>query len=234
MRLLLSLFLTLIVRTAHSQSSIDVDDTTLFQEFYGCGASWTDSSAWLMYGDRSPGDYRALTDSERDTIYSDLFGTSTNGIGLKIVRQPMGTSDFRWSDYTYEDVEGSFSISRDQSYLIPALDRTLVENSQVKVMALPWSPPAWMKQNGSLNGGSLKSDAYGDLGQYFADFVQAYQAEGIPIWAVSIQNEPLHEANEYPTMKMTEAEHAQAIVSVRAALGNNIKVVGYDHNWYVT
>jgi glucosylceramidase len=109
----------------------------------------------------------------------------------------------------------------------------LIENSQVKVLALPWSPPAWMKQNGSLNGGSLKSDAYGALGQYFAKFVQAYKAVGIPIWAVSVQNEPMHEAYDYPTMKMSEAEHAQAIVSVRAALGSGIKVVGYDHNWYV-
>jgi glucosylceramidase len=228
MKLVLSLSLALIAAPARSQLSIDVDHTSVYQEFYGCGASWTDSSAWIMYGNRSGSDYRSLTDSERDAILADLFGS--DGIALKIVRQPMGTSDFRLSDYTYEDVQGSFSIAKDKSYIIPTLARTLVENNKVKVMALPWSTPAWMKQNGSLNGGSLKSDAFDDLARYFADFVQAYEAEGIPIWAVSIQNEPMHMA-DYPTMGMTESEHAQAIVAVRAALNSAIKVVGYDHNW---
>jgi glucosylceramidase len=230
MKLLVLFLVALVAVPAHSQVSIDVDHTSLYQEFYGCGASWTDSSAWLMYGDRSGDQYRSLTDTERDAIFSDLFGS--DGIALKVVRQPMGTSDFRWSDYTYQDDQGgTFSIARDKSYIIPTLARTLVENDKVKVMALPWSPPAWMKQNGSLYGGSIKSDAYDDLAQYFADFVQAYEAEGIPIWAVSIQNEPMHESGSYPTMGMTESEHAQAIVAVRAALDSAIKVVGYDHNW---
>ena len=223
------LFATIFSISAHAQLSIDVDHTSTFQEFYGCGASWTDSSAWLVYGDRNPGDPRALTVNERNAIFSDLFGS--DGIGLSIVRQPMGTSDFRWSDYTYEDVQGTFTIARDESYIIPALIHTMNENSDVKVLALPWSPPAWMKQNGSLGGGYLKSDAYDDLARYFADFVQSYEAAGVPIWAVSVQNEPDHGVDSYPTMKMTPNEHAQAIIAIRAAVDASIKVVGYDHNW---
>ena len=227
----LFLVATVLTCLASAQLSIDVVHTEKFQEFYGCGASWTDSSAWLMYGERkNPGDPRALTESGRNAIYSDLFGT--HGISLKIIRQPMGTSDFRQTaDYTYEDLEGSFSIANDESYIIPAVERTKHENSNVKVLALPWSPPAWMKQNNALGGGHLKSDAYDSLAQYFADFVQSYSNVGIPIWAVSVQNEPDHGVSGYPTMKMTPDEHAQAIIAIRKALPSTVRVVGYDHNW---
>jgi len=223
-----------------SNPKIVVDHTQTFQPFYGCGASWTDTSAWILNGDRAnpSTDPRTLSDSERDEIIQALFSKSGDGIGLDVLRQPMGTSDFRWWDYTYEDVRGSFSTASDNSYIIPTILQTLQENPNVKVLALPWSAPAWAKENNSLNGGGLKSNdnaVLQDYHDYFVDFVDAYTAEGIPIWAISVQNEPQHESWDYPTMTLSPAEHGDLIQGVRAALDaaqhDAIKVVGYDHNW---
>eukprot|EP00542_Grammatophora_oceanica_P013223 CAMPEP_0194037670 /NCGR_PEP_ID=MMETSP0009_2-20130614/10002_1 /TAXON_ID=210454 /ORGANISM="Grammatophora oceanica, Strain CCMP 410" /LENGTH=773 /DNA_ID=CAMNT_0038679923 /DNA_START=12 /DNA_END=2334 /DNA_ORIENTATION=- len=217
-----------------------VDEGVQYQEFYGLGASWTDSSAWVMEGFRAnpADDPRTLSQAEKDEIYSALFSKDCDGcIGLDILRQPMGTSDFRWGDYTFEDTKGSFSIARDEDYIIPSIQRSLQENPDLQVMGIPWSAPAWAKPNGNLNGGDLTGDQnlLSDYHDYFVKFVEAYETAGVPIWAISVQNEPMHSADSYPTMTMSANALGDLVKGVRGALVgaglSDIKVVGYDHNW---
>ncbi|HWG84145.1 MAG TPA: glycoside hydrolase family 30 beta sandwich domain-containing protein, partial [Deinococcales bacterium] len=99
----------------------------------------------------------------------------------------------------------------------------------------PWSPPAWMKTNDSLIGGSLRPEAYGPYARYFAAFVRAYEAEGIPVDAVTVQNEPLHSPAAYPGMLMSAREQASFVGSHLgpefAARGIKTRIIAYDHNW---
>jgi len=235
----LSLAVMIETTTARVRKSIVVNENNLLQNFHGCGASLTDSSAWLLEGTRNnpSTDPRNLSETEKSQIYSNLFSSNGSGIGLRIVRQPMGTSDFRWSDYTYEDTQGRFSISRDTSYIIPSLIKAKNANPDLLIHGVPWSPPAWMKNPESLNGGSMKSQQtyYDAYGEYFADYVEAYDNAGLSIWAVSAQNEPQHAVGEYPTMIMTSTEHAQLIKAMKFSLNSrgysNVKVVAYEHNW---
>src|SRR5207249_2322555 len=111
----------------------------------------------------------------------------------------------------------------------------------LKIIASPWSAPGWMKDNGSLVGSApgarstLLPQYYGAYANYFVKFVQAYQAAGVPVDAVTVQNEPQYVPSDYPGMWLTAAQEADFIKSylARAFAANNIttKIVGFDHNW---
>jgi glucosylceramidase len=219
----------------HSPSlTITVDDTRKYQQMDGFGASLTDSSAWLLS--------HKLTDRQRKEALEKLF-SPTKGIGLSVLRQPMGTSDFAIEDYSYDDLPAGetdpelkkFTIDRDRAYIIPILRETLAVNPNLKIIASPWSPPGWMKTSGSMIQGSLLPLAYAPLAKYFVHFVQSYEAAGIPIYAVTIQNEPLNIPNNYPGLGMTAPEQ---IVFLRDHLGPQFhdagiksKILIFDHNW---
>ena len=205
------------------------------QPLDGVGGAWTDTAAWLLLGNRTqPSDPPALTPAQRAAVLTALFDAE-QGLGLRAVRLPMGTSDFRWSDFTYEDVPGRFSIGRDLPYIVPALQATLALQPGLLVFALPWSAPAWLKTPATLYGGTLRADVDELYSQYFADFVQAYAAQNIPIHAVSLQNEPGNANSGYPTMLMEPADQARLAPLVASALDRaghgHVKLLVYDHNW---
>jgi len=140
--------------------TITVDESTEFQEMEGFGASFTDSSAWLVYN--------KLSAPQRSALMTNLF-SPTDGIGLRLLRQPMGASDFSAvGNYSYDDMPTgqtdpnllSFSINHDTSYIIPVLQQARALNPALKIIGSPWSPPGWMKTSGSMIGGNLKPDAY--------------------------------------------------------------------------
>ncbi len=211
-------------------TTIDVDTATTYQTMDGFGASFTDSSAWLV-GTR-------MSTAQCDQLMGNLFSRSS-GIGLSLLRQPMGASDFTvgGADYTYDDTccdTADFSVAHDRGYIIPVLAQARAINPAVKIMATPWSAPAWMKTTGSLNGGKLREDRYVAYADYFRRYVQAYSAEGLPIYAVTIQNEPHHEAG-YPSMRMEPVEQANFVKNnlgpTFADNGIGTKIIGWDHNW---
>jgi glucosylceramidase len=215
--------------------TVEIDQTVTFQEMDGFGASITESSAWLMCN--------ALTEQQRQALMEDLFDPNT-GIGLSYLRQPMGSSDFRLMDYTYDDMPAgqtdyeleNFSIAPDQEYIILLLQEALAINPNIKIMGSPWSAPAWMKDSGQLGYGRLKdSDAiYDAYAQYFVKYIQAYAAEGLPIDAVTLQNEPRYEPRTYPGMRMEPHEQARLVLRLGQKFqANNIntKIVIWDHNW---
>src|SRR5690606_40710570 len=145
--------------------------------------------------------------SEKEALLKDLFSTD-EGIGLSYLRLTIGASDFSLEDFTYNDLPvGSidpnleqFSIAEDEAHVIPVLQSILNYAPNIKILSSPWSAPAWMKDSGSLGGGSLDPQWYNIYADYFVKYINAYANHGISIAAVTSQNEPLHETAGYPTM----------------------------------
>lgn len=219
-----------------SGTVITVNDGTKYQQMDGFGASLTDSAAWIVS--------TKLTGAQQSALWQSLFSPSA-GIGITFLRQPMGASDFSASgNYSYDDVPAGqtdvnlskFSIAHDTTYTIPLLHQALTVNPAIKVVAVPWSPPAWMKVSATMNGGNMNTAYFPSLAQYFVKFVQGYQQQGIPIYAVLPQNEPLNSNSGYPTEYLAAADEATFIGSnlgpaLNTAGLSNVKILGYDHNW---
>jgi len=231
--------------SSSGSTTITVNDAQQMQQMDGFGAAVTDSSAWLLQNKMSA--------SQRSTVMANLFGTdpaNPTSIGLNFVRIPMGASDFSVTGaYSYDDLPAgqtdptlaNFSIAHDTAYILPILQQAHQLNPNIRFMANPWSPPAWMKTNssmiGNLNGqvGTLTSSAYAPYAQYFVKFIQAYQAQGIPIYAISPVNEPLFTPSDYPGMSWPVANESTFIKSnlapSLASANLHPKILGYDHDW---
>ncbi len=214
--------------------TVVVSDAANYQQMDGFGAALTDSSAWLIS--------QKLTAQQRHELLQMLFDHK-KGIGLSMMRQPMGASDFALKDYTYNDMPQAqidpdmkhFSIDHDREHIIPILREALALNPSLKIIASPWSPPGWMKTSGSMIQGTLLLSAYAPLAKYFVRYVQAYEASGVPIFAVTPQNEPLNIPDDYPGMGMSSDEQTKFIrdnlgPAFRAA-GIKAKILTFDHNW---
>jgi glucosylceramidase len=217
--------------------NITVNENTTYQQMDGFGASLTDASSWLIYNKMSKG--------QRDVLMEKLF-SPVYGIGLDFLRQPMGASDLTTpasGEYSYDDMPAGqadpnlthFSIAHDEAYIIPLLKQALQINPAIKIIATPWSPPGWMKSTDSMEGGTLNTDAYEAYANYFVEFIQAYKAQGIPVYAVTVQNEPLNVPVGYPGMSFPADQEATFIANYLAPAftANHIttKILGYDHNW---
>ena len=212
---------------------IDVDPATTYQEMVGFGAAMTDASAYLL--NRRLG-------TQRDAVVRELFGGEP-GIGLSFVRVPMGASDFSMRHYSYDDMPAgetdpglaAFSIDADRADKLPLLQQALAINPRLAIVASPWSAPGWMKTTGSLIRGTLRPDAYDPFANYFLRFIQAYAAEGVPIFAVTMQNEPAFEPSDYPGMRLDPAARAEVIGRHVGPLferaGIRTRILDWDHNW---
>ncbi len=224
-----------------NSSTITVNESQTFQQMIGFGAAVTDSSAWLIYN--------KMSSSQRATLMQQLFDPN-QGIGISFVRIPMGSSDFSINGpYSYDDLPAgqsdpnlnSFSINHDKAYILPVLQQARSLNPNLTFMANPWSPPAWMKTNGSMLGtangvtGTLNSADYGPLAQYFVKFIQAYQAQGIPILAVTPENEPEYAPSSYSGMSWPASGESAFIKNnlspALKAAGLSTGILGWDHNW---
>jgi len=213
---------------------IVVDEGTTYQEMVGFGAAITDASAWLIQN--------RLTAAQREALLQDLFGPSP-GLGLSFTRLTMGASDFSLHQYSYDDMPAGqtdsslahFSIDSNRAYVLPVVQRALAINPQLKIMASPWSPPGWMKTTGSLIQGTLLPEAYGPLAEYFRRYLEAYRAEGVPIYAITVQNEPHYEPPTYPGMRLEPRARArfvgQYLGPLFAQRGIGTIILDWDHNW---
>ncbi len=199
-------------------TTIDVGGQRM-QPIDGFGAAMTDTSAWLLE--------TQLSAAQRTKVMRELFDP-VQGIGISFVRIPMGASDFiAHGTYSYDDMPPGeqdpqlthFSIAHDMAYILPALRQARALNPQMKFLATPWSAPAWMKSNGSLFGavdtqpGKLLPSAYPAFAEYFVKFIQAYQAAGIPIYAIVPQNEPLNAVSTYPGMVLSAREEVNFVTN---------------------
>ena len=154
-----------------------------FQEILGFGAAFTDSACYM---------FSQLSSDSRVILFHELFHPSE--LGLSVCRTCIGASDYSTELYSFDEGEPDpdlkrFSIDHDRAYLVPALLQARQENPDLFLLSTPWSPPGWMKANGSMLGGCIRKRYYASYAQYFVKFLQAYQAEGVPIQAVTSQNE---------------------------------------------
>ncbi|MGW4520242.1 ricin-type beta-trefoil lectin domain protein [Amycolatopsis sp. NPDC004378] len=215
--------------------TINVNEGTTYQQFEGGGASFTDTAAWLM---NSSG---ALSQATRDDTMRKLFDP-TNGIGLSFIRNPLGASDLARYSYTFDDMPAGqtdpnlthFSIAHDQADVLPLTKQAKQLNPQAKVMASPWSAPPWMKDNDSYLLGWVQSQYYPAYAQYFVKYLQAYQAAGVPIDYVSMQNEPTC-CSSYPSTNWNGAGLAyfakNNLLPALQGAGLSTKVLALDWNW---
>jgi glucosylceramidase len=193
---------------------IHINDGVRYQKLQGVGGAMTDSSAWLIRNQLP-----AKTQSE---LLHNLF--SPTAAGLNFVRLPIGASDFtvQGVPYTYDDLPAGasdpqlshFSVAHDDAYIVPAMRQVMQINPLTKIIATPWSPPPWMKTNDSYDNlafeGHLLPNDWSVLAGYFVKFVQAYAKRGIPIAAVSPENEPRAPA-DYPAMSFAPSNEAKWI-----------------------
>jgi glucosylceramidase len=218
-------------------AAVTLDDQTWLQPIDGFGAAFTDSSCSLLWN--------ALAPAARDQLLSDLF-TRPDGIGLSFMRVPMAASDFTACacSYSYDGDQAdltlaSFSTAHDDGYVIPVIRQAQALNPQMKLLANPWSPPAWMKTNGSMIGtvdgqsGMLRADAAPALAQYFVRFLQDYRDKGVAVWAITPQNEPSSAPDSFPGMLFpADAEAAfladQLAPALRGASLDDVKVLAGD------
>lgn len=216
---------------ANSNPTIQVDDSQTVQTIEGFGYTLTGGSAQVI---------SSLNATAKAQLLQEIFGT-TNGIGVNYLRISLGASDLNANTFSYDDMPAgqtdlslaNFSLSPDKDYLIPLLKEILLINPAIKIMACPWSPPVWMKDNNSTIGGSLQPNYYAVYAQYFVKYIQAMKAEGITIDAITPQNEPLNPANN-PSLLMQAADQANFIKNnlgpAFQAANISTKIIIYDHN----
>jgi glucosylceramidase len=213
--------------------TISVDETIRFQKMDGFGASLTDSSAALLM---------QMPQAQREALMHRLFDP-TGPLGITLLRQPIGASDFSaHGDYSYDDPPGGkpdpalahFNTASDGKALFPLLREAMQIDPHLRLMALPWSAPAWMKDSHSMHAGSLEKQYVPVYAVYLSDAVKAWAAEGLPVFAMALQNEPLNENASYPTQRMEPGQEAQLAAALRPLLwkqGLNPLLLGYEHNW---
>jgi glucosylceramidase len=211
-----------------------VDSRRRFQRLEGFGGAFTEAAAttWLKL---SPGQREAFLNACFDPVA---------GHGYTLCRVHMNSCDFALGNYAHVEREddfelASFSIDRDRQALLPmilAAQRTVLKaGRELKLLVSPWSPPAWMKDSGRMNdGGRLRPDCRAAWAQCFVRFIRAYEAEGVPVWGVSVQNEP--EARQRWDSCLYSAEEERDFVRdhLGPALHNaglgHVRIVVWDHN----
>ncbi|AGL19744.1 glycosyl hydrolase [Actinoplanes sp. N902-109] len=221
-----------------ASTTITVDENTRYQQFQGGGASITDTTAYLLRGG-------AVSAATRDDVMRKLF-SPTDGIGLSFVRNPIGASDLsRPGNVSLDDTccdLGDFGSNGYDTNVRLLTQQAKTLNAPMKVMAVPWSAPGWMKDNGRMDQmGWLKYEYYGTYAQYLVKYIQSYQAAGVPVDYLSVQNEPNccnasnPPAQTYPGMNWNSSgliEFTKNFVypAFRAA-GISTKVLIHDWNY---
>ena len=208
-----------------------VDDTRTFQTVEGFGGAFTEAAATT---------WQQLSPAQQQAFLRDCF-CPARGHGYTLCRVHMNSCDFSLGNYAHADTAGDvglqdFSIERDRQALLPMIRAAQrVAGRPIKLLVSPWSPPAWMKTNGRMNdGGSLKPEYRQAWADCFVRFIQAYAAEGVPVWGVSVQNEP--EARQRWDSCLYSAEEERDFVrdflgpTLAAAGLADVRIVVWDHN----
>ncbi len=216
---------------ASGTPTVTVDTNTQYQSMLGVGSSLEESTIYNL---------SRMSATARDKALRTLVDPST-GAGFDVIRITFGTPDFTSHDfYSYDDGASDptlsrFSIQQDVDYhIISVLQQARAINPNIKFFASAWSPPGWMKDNGSLIGGHLLTSAIPTLATYYRKAIQAYAAQGIPIYGMTLQNEPEF-SGAYPSTLVTADQERQLAVALRTELTNNslgaTKLWAFDHNF---
>jgi glucosylceramidase len=216
--------------------AVTVNDMQQFQPIEGFGFAVTGGSAQLLMH---------LSPDKRKALLKELFSTDGDGIGASYIRVSIGSSDMNDHVYSYDDMPAGqtdpdlkkFSLAPDHADVLPVLNEILAINPDLNILASPWSAPAWMKTNDDVRGGHLKPEYYGAYAQYLVRYIEGMKAEGVPITAITVENEPLNPKNT-PSMVVFAEEEDKFIGKYlgpaleQAGIKTEIQV--YDHNPDVT
>ena len=248
--------------------AIEVNEKKTFQQMAGFGGTLTDSSAYLLMNDG--------TGSVNEGAIRELFGPyGEYGAGLDFIRVPIGGNDFSQKTYSgnptkqnnYSEDDGgfpkgaktidqmlaNFNINHDEKYLIPVLHAALRIDPSIKLIATPWSAPAWMKcdhptiplvhialdackHQGTMDGGTLRKGDEALYAAYLTKFLVAYHnlKPAINFDAITVQNEPENSTPTYPSTAMGAGQEEEVIEDLHADLRDahlETKIFGLDHNW---
>ena len=207
-----------------------VDPRKTFQTFLGIGGALTDASAETL----------AKLPEARQAEVLEAYFDAERGIGYTLARTNINSCDFSSGSYTYVD-EGdgaleSFSIAHDLEFKIPLIKRAMAASGdRLKLFASPWSPPAFMKDNNDmLHGGRLLPDYYDSWALYYTKFIKSYRDEGVPVWGITIQNEPM--ATQIWESCIYQADEERDFLKnhlgptmVREGL-DDVNIIVWDHN----
>lgn len=208
-----------------------VDAQRTFQEIEGFGGAFTEAAAVTWLG---------LSPALREQLLHDYFDPAA-GHGYALCRVHMNSCDFALGNYAHLEIPGDtdldgFSIARDRQALLPFIKAAQrVARKDFKLLASPWSPPGWMKSNGQMNqGGKLRPEFRRPWARCYARFIREYEREGVPVWGVSVQNEPAA-TQRWDSCLYTAEEERDFVRDFlgpeleRAGLGH-VKIVIWDHN----
>ena len=213
-----------------TQICVFVDPSKTFQSFFGIGGALTDAAAETFY--KMPKD--------KQQEFLKAYFDKQSGIGYTVARTNISSCDFSSDTYNYVQ-EGdaalkTFNIQHDKKFKIPFIKEAMnAAGGKLKLFASPWSPPAFMKDNNDvLHGGKLKKEFYQPWANYYTKFIKAYQKEGVPVWGITIQNEPMA-TQKWESCVYTGEEERDFLKNYlgptmqKEGLSDK-KIIGWDHN----
>ena len=224
------LFFVSAVQPLETETCVFVEPRKTFQTFLGIGGAITDASAEV---------FAKLPKNKQEELLQAYY-SKDKGIGYSLVRTTIHSSDFSSESYTYV-TEGdkelkTFNIEHDKKYKIPLLKRAIeTAGGKLTLFASPWSPPAFMKTNNNmLRGGKLLPEFYQPWANYYVKFIKSYAKEGIPVWGLTLQNEPMA-TQKWESCIYTAEEERDFLKNYlgptlkKSGLGNT-KITVWDHN----
>jgi glucosylceramidase len=224
------LFFVSAVQPLETETCVFIEPRKTFQTFLGIGGAITDASAEV---------FAKLPKNKQEELLQAYYNKD-KGIGYSLVRTTIHSSDFSSESYTYI-TEGdkelkTFNIEHDKKYKIPLLKRAIeTAGGKLTLFASPWSPPAFMKTNNNmLRGGKLLPEFYQSWANYYVKFIKSYEKEGIPVWGLTLQNEPMA-TQKWESCIYTAEEERDFLKNYlgptlkKSGLGNT-KITVWDHN----
>ena len=218
------------VQPLENEISVFVNPQKTFQTFMGIGGAITDAAAEV---------FAKLPKDKQDEFLNSYY-SAEKGIGYNIARLSIHSCDFSSASFTYIEENDkelkTFSIEHDKEFRIPLIKKAIERTgSNLKIYASPWSPPAFMKSNNNmLRGGKLLPEYYDSWATYYTKFIKSYEAENIPIWGITVQNEPMATQTWESCIYAAEEErdflknHLGPTME-REGLGDK-KIIVWDHN----
>lgn len=209
---------------------VNIQPDQQFQTITGFGGSFTESSAYLL---------NQLSPEKRALIINAYFGK--DGARYSLTRTHINSCDFSLTNYSYAPLENdttlkSFSIEEDRNDIIPMIkDAMAVSEDGFKIIASPWTAPPWMKDNKNYVGGKLLPEYYDTWALFFSKYLDAYKKEGIDIWGLTVENEPIGNGNNWESMHYTPEEMLNFVAkhltpSLQSNGHDKVKVLSYDQN----
>lgn len=215
--------------TATPSAAIILNPEETYQTITGIGGSFTEASAYLL---------NQLGPENRKRVLDAYF--SDEGAKYSLTRTHINSCDFSLGNYSYAAVPDDrelehFTIDEDREDLLPMIKEAQAISSEgFRIIASPWTAPPWMKDNNDWRGGKLKPEYYDTWALFFAKYLEAYAAEGVGIWGITVENEPLGNANNWESMHYTPEEMTQFVQNhlgpkLRSTTPE-VKILGYDQN----